>query len=259
MNVPVQLGLFWFNHYKLSMTTNFRLLGPVHLCILGAVPLFAGLLAFIQRGLAPGTRALRIGLGCFIVLDGAVYYGYLIAHGQLTFPDHLPLELCDASLCLVIVALFTLNKRVFDLAYYGALAGATMALLTPNLWEPFPSFSTIQFFVDHGLIVVGALFLAWSGQARPRPGSVLRAMVGVNLFAACVGTFDYFYKTDYMYLRAKPPNASLLDVLGPWPWYIFAAEGVAFVVFLLLYLPFRQQSDRKLSTPASAPPSASRV
>ena len=222
------------------MTTNFKLFGPVHLAILAAVPVFAGLLTLLQRRLDPKARGLRIGLACFILLDAAVYYAYLIAHGQLTFPDHLPLELCDASLCLVIVALLTLNKTVYDLAYYGALAGASMALLTPNLWEPFPSFGTIQFFVDHGLIVIGALYLAWSGQMRPRAGSIGRAMLGVNLFAALVGTFDSFFKTDYMYLRAKPANASLLDVLGPWPWYLVAAEGVALVVFTLLYLPFRK-------------------
>jgi len=228
------------------MTTNFKLFGPTHLAILGSVPLLAGLLAYAQRKLAPASRTFRICLACIILLDSAVYYGVLIARGQLTFPDHLPLELCDASLCLVILALFTLNKTVFDLAYYGALAGATMALLTPNLWEPFPSFTTVQFFIDHGLIVIGVLFLAWSGLARPRPHSVRRAMVAVNLFAACVGTFDYAFKTDYMYLRAKPPNPSLLDVLGPWPWYLAATEFVACGVFLLLYLPFWRANARAL-------------
>jgi len=98
--------------------------------------------------------------------------------------------------------------------------------------------------VDHGLIVVGALFLAWSGLARPRSGSVRRAMIAVNLFAVCVGTFDYAFKTDYMYLRAKPPNTSLLDVLGPWPWYLAATEFVACGVFLLLYLPFWKANAR---------------
>jgi hypothetical integral membrane protein (TIGR02206 family) len=222
------------------MTSNFRLFGPVHLLILGAVVLLAAGLAVIQRKLLPGTKVLRLGLAVTLLADSVVFYGYQITHGQLTFPDHLPLELCDASLCLVVIALFTLNRAVYDLAYYGALAGATMALLTPNLWEPFPSFGTVQFFVAHGLIVAGALYLVWSKLVRPRPGSVLRALLGINVFAAFVGAFDVIFKTDYMYLRAKPQNASLLDYLGPWPWYLVAAELVALIVFGLLYVPFRK-------------------
>ena len=226
------------------MPPYFHLFGPAHLFILFAVISLAAILALVHRRLPPGSKTVRLTLASALLADSAVFYAYQITQGQLTFPDHLPLELCDASLCLVILALFTLNKLVFDLAYYGALAGATMALLTPNLWEDFPSFSTIQFFVDHGLIVVGALFLAWSGLARPRSGSVRRAMIAVNLFAVCVGTFDYAFKTDYMYLRAKPPNTSLLDVLGPWPWYLAATEFVACGVFLLLYLPFWKANAR---------------
>ncbi len=224
--------------------TSFQFFGPAHLCILAAVPLFAAVLTFVQRRLPPGSKILRVSLGTILLLDSAVYYFTLAAYGQLTIPDHLPLELCDASLCLVIVALFTLNEFVYDLAYYGALAGATMALLTPNVTGPFSSFWTVQFFIDHGLIVAGALYLVWSGQARPRKDSVPRAMLWLNFYAVCVGTFNWFFKTNYMYLRAKPQNGSLLNFLGPWPWYILAAEGVALVVFVLLYLPFRKSSQQ---------------
>jgi hypothetical integral membrane protein (TIGR02206 family) len=224
------------------LTSNFHLFGPTHVFILASVVALGAILSILQRRLLPNSRFLRLGLAVALLVDSAVFYGFQITHGQLTFPDHLPLELCDASLCLVIISLFTLNETVFDLAYYGALAGATMALLTPNLWEPFPSFGTIQFFIAHGLIVAGTLYLVWSRLARPRPWSVLRAMAGVNLFAASVGAFDFVYKTNYMYLRAKPANASLLDVLGPWPWYLVAAEAVALGVFSLLYLPFRRSA-----------------
>src|SRR5271157_3221957 len=121
------------------MSANFQLFRPVHLGILAAVPTLAAGLAAIQRRLPPQSKVLRLSLAAALLADSVLYYGYLAIQGHLTFPDHLPLELCDASLCLVIIALLTLNKAVFDLAYYGALAGATMALLTPNLWEPFPS------------------------------------------------------------------------------------------------------------------------
>lgn len=225
------------------MPANFNLFGPAHLAILGAVPLLAGILALVQRQLPAGFKGLRIGLAAVLLLDTALYYGHLATHGQIAFPDHLPLELCDASLCLVIVALFTLNRAIFDLVYYTALAGATMALLTPNICDPFPSVSTAQFFIAHGLVVAGVLYMVWSKQARPRPGSVGRALLAVNIFAAVVGTFDFIFKTDYMYLRAKPQNVSLLSFLGPWPWYLVATEGVAFSIFVLLYLPFRRPAD----------------
>ena len=115
-----------------------------------------------------------------------------------------------------------------------------MALLTPNLWEQFPSFATVQFFAAHGLVVTAVLYLVWSRQARPRRGSVGRAMLAVNCFAAFDGAFDAIFKTNYMYLRAKPENMSLLSFLGPWPWYIVSSEAVALGLFLLLYLPFRR-------------------
>jgi len=220
------------------MPANLHLFGLVHLLILGAVPLLAWALAAGQRGLPAGARGIRWTLALLLLLCTVLYYGNFAVHGVAMFPRHLPLELCDASLWLAIAALLTLNPLVFDLAYYFAAAGATMALLTPNLTEP-SLFLSVQFFADHGLLVVAVLYLAWSGQARPRPWSVARAMVGLNVFAAIAGTFDSVFKTDYMFLRAKPPTVSALDLLGPWPWYIVACEGVALAAFLLLYLPFR--------------------
>lgn len=216
----------------------------MHLLILAAVPLFAALCAAAQRGLPPGSSALRWLLATLLLLSSLMYYTYLAVHGQLTFPDQLPLQLCDTSLVLVVVALLTLSPAVFDIAYYLALAGASMSLLTPNLAQDAPAFLCVQYFLDHGLIVAGVLYLVWSGQARPRPGSVSRTMIFVNLFALIVGTFDFVFKTNYMYLRAKPDNVSLLTYLGPWPWYILAAEPVALALFLLLYLPYRGNAAR---------------
>jgi hypothetical integral membrane protein (TIGR02206 family) len=216
-----------------------NLLGAKHLLILAAVPLLAAVLAVIQRRLPPGSKGLRLGFGTTLLLDAVLWYSYLASIGQLSFPGALPLDLCDVTFFLIIAILFNLSPTLFDLIYYTALAGTSMALFTPNLWEPFPSLSTVQFFVSHGLTVTAVLYLVWSGQSRPRPGSVGRAMLALNLFAAFDFAFDFIFKTDYMYLRAKPQNFSLLNVLGPWPWYILASDGVALALFVLLYWPFR--------------------
>jgi hypothetical integral membrane protein (TIGR02206 family) len=224
----------------------------MHLAILAAVPLLAAGLVAVQRRFPTASRWLRYGLAACLFVDGAAYYLNFAWEGERLFPNHMPLELCDATLILTIVAVLTLKPAIFDLAYYGALAGATMSLLTPNLGEPFPSFITVQYFVNHGLIVVAALYLVWSGQARPRPGSVVRTMLWLNLYAAFIGTFDYFFKTDYMFLGAKPQAVTLLSFLGPWPWYILVCEPVAFVFFLLLYLPLRQTAAKAAQLPRQA-------
>jgi hypothetical integral membrane protein (TIGR02206 family) len=68
----------------------------------------------------------------------------------------------------------------------------------------------------------------------------MRAMLATNLYAVIPGICDYVYQTNYMYLRDKPPAPTLLNLLGPWPWYIIVCEVLAFVLFYLLYLPFRR-------------------
>jgi hypothetical integral membrane protein (TIGR02206 family) len=226
------------------LATNFHLFGAAHFIILAAGVVLAAALAAVQRRFLKGSSRLRIALAVFLLADAVAWYSYLAAAGSRIFPGQLPLELCDVTFYLIVFVLFTLNRGVFDVAYYWALAGSTMALLTPNLWERFPSFSTVQFFIAHGLVVSVALYLVWSRQIRPQRGSIVRAMIALNLLALFDGAFDAVFQTDYMYLRAKPANVSLLSLLGPWPWYVLAAEPVALALFLLLYWPFwrRRQS-----------------
>lgn len=228
---------------RLSVIVNareFTLFGPVHVAILAAILCLAGAFAWMDRASAPTQRrTVRLTLATALILNAILWYGYLGVRGWLEFPYSLPLELCDATLVLTVVALLTLHPGSFDLAYYGALGGTSMALLTPDLWEPFPSFTTVQFFIAHGLVVVAVLYLVWSRRARPRPRSVWRAMLGLNVFAAVVGLFNVLFGTNYMYLRSKPDNPTLLDYLGPWPWYLLSCELLALGIFALLYLPFR--------------------
>lgn len=230
------------------MKAQLQLFGAAHLAMLAAVPAIAGILAVAHRKL-PAAKTIRMGVAVALVVNTILFYGWRIETGVLAFPNGLPLELCDLSLFLTIVALFTLKPWSFDLAYYWALAGAGMALLTPNLTDPFPSFGSVEFFITHGLTVCGVLYLVWSGQARPRRWSVARAMIGINIVALFDGPFDAIFGTDYFFLRAKPVNPSLLDYLGPWPLYIVSTEGVALILFLLLYLPVRRAAKAVAAEP----------
>ena len=226
------------------MSANPHLFGIEHIAIMASVPAFSALLTVAYRRRPQSAQALRYLLLALLLGSWLPYYGSFFLDGAQMFPGHLPLELCDISMMMTIVYLLTRSQAIFDLVYYYGIAGASMSLLTPNLMEP-SVFLSVQYFADHGLIVVALLFLVWTGQVRPRPGSLVRAMVGVNLIAAVVGAFDFVFKQDYMFLGAKPQALTLLNFLGPWPWYIVSCEGVALALFGLLYLPFRRSGAVK--------------
>ncbi len=222
------------------MRTDFVLFGAEHLAILAAIPCLALLLARFGRRRA---REIRLTLGVFLLVNELAWYGFRLRTEGDRLPEILPLQLCDLALWLTVAALLTLKPWAYEAAYFFALAGSGMAVLTPDLWAPSWSYPTWYFFLAHGGVIVAVLFLTWGRVLRLRPGCVLRAMLIVNLFAIVVGAVNAVFHTNYMYLCRKPEGASLLDYLGPWPWYLAAGELVALALFWLLWLPFRKAGD----------------
>ena len=225
------------------MRVEFRLFGWVHLAILAAVPLVAGLAARYTRRHPRRARAVRLILGTVMAANVAAWYLHEIATGAVRFPGSLPLQLCDFATWFGIAAVFTLRPALFELAYYTGIAGSGMALLTPDLWAPLCAYPSIEFFVEHGLTVTAALYLVWSRQARPRPGSAWRTWILLHGYAAAIGTFNAVFHTNYFYICRKPEQFSVLNWFGPWPWYILAGDALALALLWLLGLPFKPRGS----------------
>jgi hypothetical integral membrane protein (TIGR02206 family) len=223
------------------MNSHFKLFGFAHLAIVAAVPALAFALARVAQRGRLSARRVATGLGIFLLVNESIWYAFKFSHEGLRFPEGMPLQL---SLWLTIFVCLLGRPWMYDVAYYIGLAGAGMAVVTPDLWEPFPSYPTIYFFLAHGGIVVALLALAWGGLHRPRHGSVWRAFGALSLYAIAIGAYNAIFKTNYMYLCRKPLSATLLDRAGPWPIYLIAGEFIALAAFALLWLPWRSRTMR---------------
>ncbi|HWC27615.1 MAG TPA: TIGR02206 family membrane protein, partial [Solirubrobacteraceae bacterium] len=132
------------------------------------------------------------------------------------------------------------RPQLVELTYFWGLTGSLQASLTPDLGHEFPDVLFLTYFVVHGGTVVAALLIVAGRGIAPRPGAVARAFAATLAVAAAAAVATVATGGNYMFLRRKPPD-SLLDLMGPWPWYIAAAGLLALAMFAVLALPFRRR------------------
>jgi hypothetical integral membrane protein (TIGR02206 family) len=176
-----------------------------------------------------------------LAVDAVVFLGTPLVLGGWSVRTSLPLALCDVALVVAAVACWWPGWLLgMELTYYWGLAGTVQAVITPDLSAGFPQLVFFQFVVGHIGIVVAALYLVVGLQIEPRPGAVPRVFAITTAYALLLGVFDWATGANYMYLAAPPDRATLLSLLGPWPWYLLSATVVAFFLLVLLDLPFRR-------------------
>jgi len=219
------------------------LLALEHVLALVAIALSTALLVVAARR-RPGPW-LKV-LAAVLVVDEVSWWVFLLGGGQpgSQVALSLPLQLCDVAIFIAAAALWTRQQLLVEVTYFWGLAGTIQALLTPDLPQHFPSYPYFQYYIAHGGVVAAALVLVVGLGQRPRRWAVARVAGLTVAYAALVGLVDAVTGADYMYLRSKPPTATLLDVLGPWPWYILSASVIAAFLFAILDAPFRLRERR---------------
>jgi hypothetical integral membrane protein (TIGR02206 family) len=170
---------------------------------------------------------------------GVFFYIQQGIEGSLTWEYSLPLDLCYVVLICCILSLFRPIQFATEIAYFMGLGGVLQATATPDLRQGFPSLEFILFFWSHGATLIAIVFLIMSRNFKPRKGSVLRMMLALNVYGLAIGVLDAIMGWNYGYLCQKPSMPSLLDFLGPWPWYLLWLELIAVSTFLVLDFPWR--------------------
>jgi hypothetical integral membrane protein (TIGR02206 family) len=207
-----------------------RQFSPEHLAVLAITAVAIAAAVGAPRALPP--RALAVAIGGAYLVELSVR----IADGDWDWGFDLPLHLSDVVAIFAPIALWMRRPLLVEVLYFWALTASLQAVLTPDLHSTFPSVFYFTYFTTHCGAVVGACLLVFGLREPIRPGAVRRAFAATLLMAAVAGAGNLVTGGNYMFLRAKPSNPSLLDDLGPWPIYIVSAAVLAIGLFALLAL-----------------------
>lgn len=240
--------------------SRFQLFGPDHLLALAAVGVSSAALSLIIRRDRGGRlkRAFRYGLACYLIAGMAITSLVSAIRFGFSIWDFIPLHLCDFAVLLAAFTLITLRQSAYEVLYFWACAGTALAMLTPDLDLAFPDLHCVAFFGLHGGVVLSAVVLTLGFGIKPRRGAPWRVFLFTNAYAAVAAAIDATFRTNYLYLSAKPTAPTILDWFGPWPTYLVSAEALALGLFWLLDQPFRRAGRPPEPGPKPFAPGSSR-
>jgi hypothetical integral membrane protein (TIGR02206 family) len=196
----------------------------------------AGAVPAARRWPVPAARGLAVLVGTTYLVENAAF----VVRGTWSLHFNLPLHLTDVVTIVSVLALWSARPLLAELTYFWALTASLQAVLTPDLNVDFPNVLYWTYFITHGGVVTAAVLLVPGRGLAPRRGAVARVFGATLAVAAAAGLADVLTGGNYMFLREKPRSATLLDVMGPWPWYILSAAALGLVLFAALDAPFRR-------------------
>jgi hypothetical integral membrane protein (TIGR02206 family) len=224
--------------------------GTSHLVVLGVWAV--GVVVLLAVGPAvrgrPVERPLAVTLAVGNIVFGLI--GTVTEFSDGDVKGNLPLQLCDFAWIPVAWALLTRHPLALALTYFWGLTLSLQAMAQPTLDEAFPDPNFFAFWGKHVLLVWGAVYATLTLRQGPDWRGYRTAVLWTAGWVAVAMSVNGLLDTNYGYFNAKP-DGTVLDYLGPWPWYVLAEVAIVAGVWFLITLPWVRHRQR---TPLSSPP-----
>lgn len=224
----------------------FHLFGLSHCLTLLTIAALAAILIILHKRSNSGTqRKLEITLAiCCLLSYPFQLLSAWIGGYNLSMETKVPLHLCDLAAIIGGISILKKSQKLFGLTYFWGLAGTLQGLLTPNIVYGFPSLQFLNFFWNHGFIVITAVFIPLALTWRARRKAIWFVFGMTQVYVAGAMCANALLGTNYGFLHHKPETTSVLDYFPDWPWYILILEFVCLTLFFLLYLPVQERKNK---------------
>ncbi|MDG2061585.1 MAG: TIGR02206 family membrane protein [SAR86 cluster bacterium] len=179
-------------------------------------------------------------LSVIMVIDQLLKPFYLHFYFDYPFMQVLPMHMCHLTTFSIAIFLIFRIRIFYDIAFFWAAAGGTMALITPDVKLAFPHPLFISFFWGHGAILIAIGFASISLKNRPTIDSVKKCILvslGVMTFMLLVNKV-LGPPANYWYLGTRPDAVTIMNLLPSPPMHIPFLIGIGLICFAIIYLPF---------------------
>jgi hypothetical integral membrane protein (TIGR02206 family) len=233
----MNLSRYWEKEYR---GAPFQFMGPAHIGALLAV--LALNLSWLWVRATPDESlrvVIRSVMAALIILNELTYHFWNWSTGQWNVKTMLPLHLCSLTVWLTPFMLWTRHQFLYEFCYFMGVGGAVQALLTPDAGRyGFPHIRFLTTYISHGILVSAPIYLSVVEGFRPTPFAIVNVAAVVIVFMLPVAVVNRRLGSNYMYIARRPDTPSLIDKLGPWPWYLPWLFVLGLITSAVLYLPF---------------------
>ena len=226
----------------ISTQGEFSVYGPSHWAVF-AVFAVGAVAAGVARPQAD-RAARRARFGRVVgALTAAIYAAAFV---YALFPPDLrwsvPLHLTDLATMVTAYAMWSQRHWAYALTYYWGLVLSVQALISPVLTGPdFPNYQFLGFWAIHLLVVWAAIYLTWGRGMRPGMAQLpLRGGGDADVGGGHHDVQQHRRSRTTASSTRNPRTASLLDVLGPWPWYVLIGGVLVAAVWALMTWPWER-------------------
>ncbi len=164
-----------------------------------------------------------------------------MSHGTFDYKDDLPLYVCRIIAWVLPFAILYKNRFWLGIFYFWTLAGTLQGIITPDLAEGFPSYFYFRYWFLHAGLVVAIIYAVMIFKIHITWRDFWLAIGFAQVYLILIHLTNVFLGSNYGFTMRKPAGSSIVDLMGPWPWYILAGQGVMILLFLLLMLPWMKK------------------
>ena len=220
----------------------FVLFGNIHIVTMLSILAASVFIPLIYKNKSVAQKSVMTKIIAYIVIAHVVispYKDLFILENPYNWREVLPFHMCDLS--EIFLAWFLLGgpKILYKCAFFWGIAGATMAIITPDISNHDLDYAF--FMIGHGMIVIGIMYATIALNNRPYAKDILT----VSVITACILLpITYLINlilgepANFWYLMAKPAGASLMDAFPEPPFHLLVLTPLALAMFFLIYTPY---------------------